>query len=160
MNLHLILTGELVRTARDEGVTMDDAMEAAADATGYSVRQIYNWRGGSQPIPAQAIPALCRRFNSRALLDALVDECAGVVVEVPDLYELDRLAAQTIRADMVTVEKFLGAFEDGKITRGELTDLEAAMTHLINNARMLYAIAEADYQRRQSVQGRQLEAVL
>ena len=159
MNLHLILTEELKRTAKAEGVTMDEAMDAVADATGYSVRQVYNWRGGTQPIPSQAIPALCQRFGSKALLNALTDACAGVRVEVPDLYELDRLAAQTIRADMALVEKFLGAFEDGIVTRGELGDLNIAMTEFVTHARMLYAIAEADYQRRQVVQGRQVEVI-
>jgi hypothetical protein len=148
----LILTDELKRMAKAEGISMEEAMEATASATGYSVRQIYNWRGGLQPIPAQAIPVLCQRFGSRAMLDALIDECAGVRVEVPELYELDRLVANIIRADMKTCEKFLDAFEDGQVTRGELADLRLAMTQLIEGGRRLYAIAESDYQRRQARQ--------
>jgi transcriptional regulator with XRE-family HTH domain len=156
----LILTEELKRAAQAEGVTMEEAMEALSDATGYSVRQIYNWRGGSQPIPAAALPALCQRFGSRSLLDAVTDACAGTRVDVPELFDLDRLCAQVIRSDMAAVDKFLAAFEDARITRAELAGLNEAMTAMISNVRRLYAIAEADCQRRQVVQGRQVEAVL
>lgn len=152
MNLPHVLDNEFRRVAKAEGKSMDALVEEIAGLTGKSVRQLYNFRSGKWDIPSQLIPVLCRRFRSRALLDALSEECGESAVEVPDPYDLTRLVSQTVRGDLRYFEQFLDAFEDGVIEKQELDRLRESSEYLILDVKKFFAMAEADYARRQRLQ--------
>lgn len=155
MKLALTLDREFKRIAKEEQIEMVDLVVECARLIGCSPRQLYNYRSGKWPLPGDAIPALCKRFGSLALLHALADGCRETSVEVPEQFELSRLVAQTVRDDMKHYDRFLGAFEDGVVERGELDELLASGARIIQNVRQFEAIAVADYERRSRVRGSQ-----
>lgn len=144
-----VLDGEFRRVAQQEGIEMAELIADVAREIGCSTRQLYNYRSGKWPLPATAIPTLCRRFASYALLDALRDEChLEDEIAVPDSYDLTRLVAQTVRDDMRYYERFLNAFESDGIDFNELEELRASGERIIQNVRQFEAIAAADCHRR------------
>lgn len=149
-------TAELKRIASTEDKTMDVLCEEIARLVGLKgERQLYNWRSGKWPLPSDAIPFLCRRFKSLALLHALEDECTDVVVEVPDGYDLTREVSRTVRNDLQAYERYLTAFESDGIEPHELRELRELMEAVVRNAHRFLEIAATDCERRS-----QSEAVL
>jgi hypothetical protein len=152
MQLPHVLDAEFKRVAKAEGKSMEALVEEVAALVGYRPRQIYNFRSGKWDIPSSLIPRLCNRFHSRALLDALIDECGETRVEVPDNYELTCIVSQTVRDDLRHYEKFLAAFEDSEINERELAELRESGARVISNVKKFEAIAEADCDRQQRAQ--------
>lgn len=148
MNLALTLDGEFKRVAKAEQVSMDDLVTECARLIECSTRQLYNYRSGKWLLPGEMIPRLCKRFGSLALLHALEDECRETSIEIPEQFELSRLVSQTVRDDLRHYERFLDAFEDGVIERGEMEELRASGDRIVQNVRQFEAIAAADHARR------------
>lgn len=155
MKLALTLDDEFKRVAKDEKIPMEELVAECARLIGCTPRQLYNYRSGKWPLPGDAIPALCKRFGSLALLHALADGCRATPIEIPEQFELSRLVAQTIRDDMKHYDRVLGIFEDGVVERNELEDLRASGARVIQNVRQFEAIADADYERRARLRGSQ-----
>src|SRR5947209_19817010 len=101
------LDEEFKRVAKAEGKSMEDLMRAVAALVGVCVREVYNWRSGKWKFSYHHFPVLCKRFRSRAVLDALIEECGETPVDVPDPYDLTRLVSQTVREDLRYFEQFL-----------------------------------------------------
>lgn len=152
MQLALTLDAEFKRVAREEQKSMDDLVTEVAALTGKCARQLYNFRSGKWDLPSSLIPLLCRRFRSRALLDALIDECRGTEVEVPDLFDLTRLISRTVGDDMRHFESYIRAFEDGIVSEQELRELRESGERLISDVRKFEAIAVEDFERRRRLQ--------
>jgi hypothetical protein len=146
------LDREIKRVAKAEGRSMEDLVSEVAGLVGKSERQIYNWRSGKWGFDYKLIPVLCKRFHSLALAHALVEECGGTPIDVPDAYDLTRLVSQTVREDLRYFEQFLDAFEDGVIEKQELDRLRESSEYLILDVKKFFAMAEADYSRRQRLQ--------
>src|SRR5260370_13870906 len=74
-NLAPLLNLEILALAKRENKTDEKQMEALmdelAELCGVKRRQLYHWRSGHHPLPGEHVPALCRRFGSRALLDVM-----------------------------------------------------------------------------------------
>ncbi len=149
MKLHLTLDDEFKRIAKQESLSMEALVDEVSRLAGCSTRQMYNYRSGKWLLPAQLIPALCKRFRSRALLDALIDECRATRIDVPDSYDLTRLISQVVRQDLKHYERCIDAFEsDGGIDGLELEEITDATERVIQNARQILAIAHENNQRR------------
>lgn len=147
-------TAELNRIRQAEGKTMEEICGEVAELVGLrgkECRQLYNWRAGKWPLPSNVIPALCRRFKSRALLHALEAECTDVVVEVPDSFDLTREVSRTVRGNLAAYEQFLQAFEDGTIEPHELQQLRECMEQVVGDAYRFLEIAATDCERRTAV---------
>lgn len=155
MNLALTLDDEIKRVAKAEGITREELVDEVSRLAGCGIRQIYNYRSDKWALPAKLIPVLCKRFRSQALLYALVQECEGLQVEVPDNYDLVRLVAQAIRTDMQHYDQYLQAFDSNGIDANELATLRATSERIIVNLRHLDAIAGADYERRHQLKSAQ-----
>lgn len=152
MNLPHALDEEFKKVAKAEQKSMEELVREVAALVGYSARQVYNFRSGKWLLPAQLIPVLCKRFRSRALLDALIDECGDAQVEVPDSYELTCLVSQTVRDDLRHYERFLAAFEDDEISEREMAELRESGERVITNVKKFEAIAQSDLDRRLRLQ--------
>ncbi|MCP9496260.1 MAG: hypothetical protein MSG64_17590 [Pyrinomonadaceae bacterium MAG19_C2-C3] len=141
------LDDEFQRTAKAEGIALDELVAQIATLLNCRARQIYNYRCGKTPLPAESVPVLCRRFRSQALLFALVSLC-DEQVDAPDDFDLVRLVSQQARKHLSHHERMLEAFEDGVISSAELSELENSKDRLIRGVLELHAIAVDDYRRR------------
>lgn len=150
MNIARTLDDEFKRVAKQEGLMMEELVEQVAEMTGYTQRQLYNFRSGKWPLPAVIIPLLCQRFGSRVLMQALAAECERTPINVPDTYELARITTQAVRDDMRHFQFILDAFEDGRIDQEELSQLRASSERVCERIWMFYEIAAADYDRRRA----------
>ena len=157
MQLPHTLDDEFKRVAAAEGLAMEELVLAVSQITGYSSRQLYNFRSGKWPMPAELIPVLCKRFGSLALLHELEDACSETKIEIPEDFELAKLCAQTVRDDMRHYGRFMDAFEDGVIERSELDELNRSGERVVQNVRMFLGIATADYQRRATFKQEQIQ---
>lgn len=147
-----ILDSEFRRVAKAEDIPMEELVEEVSQSTRYTPRQLYNYRAGKWPIPAELIPYFCMRFKSRSLIDAMVAQCNRVCpVEVPDQYDLAKLSSKAVRDTLGHFTRVLDAFEDKHITRDELQRLEESSTEVLMTVEMFLGIARADYERRQTV---------
>lgn len=144
-------TAELNRVRLIEDKTMEEICAEVAELaglTGRQHRQLYNWRSGKWPLPSNVIPILCRRFGSRALLDALAVECQDIKIEVPETFDLTREVSRTVRQDLRAYEHYLAAFESDGIEPHELQRLRELMEDVVRNAHRFLEIAVADCERR------------
>jgi hypothetical protein len=149
LKAHHTLDSEFKRVANDEGVPMEELVAEVAGLTKKSERQIYNFRSGKWPIPDCLYPILCKRFRSRALANALLDDCGETPVKVPDSYELPVLASKTIREDLEYYAEFLADFESDGIDPGELKHLRELAERVVRNVYGFVEIAAEDCERRQ-----------
>lgn len=148
MNLALTLDGEIKRVSKLEQISIEDLVKEVAQITECSARQVYNYRSGKWLLPGAYIPALCKRFGSRALLNALEDSCRETPVEVPEAFDLTRLVSQTVREDLRYYEQFLTDFEtDGGIDPRELSELRELAERVIGNAYRFVEIAAENCER-------------
>lgn len=144
-----LLDAEYRRVAKEEDIPMEQLVEEVSQATRYTPRMLYNHRSGKWPLPAELISYYCMRFKSRVLIDALVAQCNRVCpISVPDQFDLARLSSRAVRDTLSHYEKFLDAFDDGRITPEELQRLEASSTQVLTTVEMFLGIARADYERR------------
>lgn len=152
MHFTCTLNSEFKRVAKAERITMEELVAEVSALTGVRTRQIYNWRSGKWAMNHTLIPILCKRFRSRALAQALLDDCTETQVEIPDGYDLNRLTSQTLRNTLRHFEKYLDAFEDGVIDACEMRELEESSEVVIRDVRTFLAIALEDHGRRQRLQ--------
>jgi hypothetical protein len=148
MKLHLTLDNEFVRVARIEEISLEALMAEAAELTGRSTRELYNYRSGKLDIPSKLLPALCLRFKSFLLLDALREGCRQMRREVPDTFDLTLCVARTVREDMRHYEFLIEAFESNGVDPQELESLRKSANRVIENAYQLLSVAEEDCARR------------
>jgi hypothetical protein len=150
MNLALTLDAEIKRVSNKEQISIEDLVKEVARITECSTRQVYNYRSGKWLLPGEHIPALCKRFGSRALLHALEDSCRETPIEIPEDFDLTRLVSQTVREDLKYYEQFLDDFEsDGGIDPSELVELRELAERVIGNAYRFVEIASDNCERRQ-----------
>jgi hypothetical protein len=148
MQLPPTLDAEFRRVAREEQKSREALVAEVAALTHKSERQIYNYRSGKWSLPADLIPALCRRFRSRALLAALEEQCREVEVDVPNPAAMVTMVSRTIREDLDHYQHYLDAFEDGVIQPRELRDIRERAERVIRNLYQFVAIAAAQCERR------------
>lgn len=141
---------EILRVTKAEKKTdqksMTEFLKELASSCGVGLRMIYHWRSGATKLPAEHLPALCKRFGSNALLNELT-RLSEQEIEVLDEFDVARLAARAVRDDLATYERFLSDFEDG-IQPGELIELRELGARIHGNVHRLLEIAEADCARR------------
>lgn len=150
MSLPRVLDEEFKRVAREEEKTMEELVSEVAALTNYTPRQLYNFRSGKWPLPAELIPFFCMRFKSRAVLNALIAICEKIPVKVPESLDIARLSSQVVREDLRHYETLLDAFEDGVITRAELDALEESGDKVIQNICITREIVRTNYERKQA----------
>lgn len=143
-----ILNEEFKRIVRCDEISMEDLVLETASLIQRSARHVYNYRTGKWPFEPAFIPIFCRRFGSRALLDALANECSEVQVEIPDKFDLTRMVSVTVRQDLEFYQEYLQAFESEGIQPHELQRLRELMERVIHNAYRFLEIAVADCERR------------
>lgn len=155
MNLTPLFNIEILRIAKAEQKTDEGQMKALmaelADLCGVSVRMVYHWRSGRNKLPSDHVPALCKRFGSRVLLDALNDAASETAIDVPDSFDLALMASRDIREDLTVYERFLKDFEGDGIQPGEVVELRELAARVHRNVHQLLDIAEADCARRLAV---------
>jgi hypothetical protein len=94
---------ELFRIAKEEGVKMAELVDEIAALVGKSPRHLYNYSSGKWPVPSHLIPVLCRRFKSKALLDALATDLESADIHVPEDYDLVRILASSLGSVLISV---------------------------------------------------------
>jgi hypothetical protein len=155
MKVALTLDSECRRVARAEQIEMADLMAEAAQLTGRSVREIYNYRSGKWSLPSDLIPIFCKRFGSYVLIDALREECREQRMPLPDKLDLVSLVAQTVRDDMQHYQFLIEAFEsDGGIDAQELASLRRTGERVIQNVYHLLGVCEENCARREGQKAR------
>jgi hypothetical protein len=147
-----LLNLEILRIAKEENRTDEKSMKAFMDELArlceVGRRQLYHWRSGLHPLPAEHVPTLCERFGSRVLLDALVNAATETIVEVPDSFDLAMHASRLVREDLAVYEELLLDFESDGIQPGELVRLRELCARVHRNIHLALDIAEADCARR------------
>jgi hypothetical protein len=144
-----VLNEEFKRVAQRDEISMEDLVQEVAYLIQRSGRHVYNYRTGKWPFEPALIPLFCRRFGSRALLDAIVSECSEVTVRIPDRFDLTRLVSTTVRQDLQFYEEFLSAFESDGIQPEQLRRLRELMERVVHNAYQFLEIAVTNCERRQ-----------
>lgn len=147
-NFARTLDSEFRRIAEQEEKTMEEMVTEVSRLLNRSIRQIYNYRSGKWSLEARHVPTLCRRFNSLALVNALVAECNDVKVVIPDGFDLTRMTSRTVRQNLEYYERFLDAFESDGIQPHELAGLRELMERVVYDAYQFLEIAAADCDRR------------
>jgi hypothetical protein len=154
MNLTPLFNQEILRVAKAENRTDEKSMkqflEELAELCGVGLRMVYHWRSGRNKLPSDHVPALCKRFGSLALLDAMNRAAADTSISIPDNYELAILVSQTVREDLEVYEQILRDFESDGIQPGELPRMRELEARVHANVHRLVEIAEADCARRQN----------
>ena len=142
-----VFNAEIRRIAHKENKTDEKSMrrlmeEIAAICGLQDTRMVYHWRSGRHPLPAEHVPALCKRFNSYALLEAIKD--ANIEIEIPDNFNLALEANRALQQDLECYERLLLSFDDGQITPGELLELKELEARAHRNLHLMMGIAEAN----------------
>jgi hypothetical protein len=147
-----LLNAEILALATRENKTdeklMKELMTELGRLCGVSRRMVYHWRSGHHPLPGEHVPALCERFGSRVLLDALTAAASNMAVEVPDIFDLAILASRSVREDMAFIQEILLDFESDGIQPREMATLRELEARAHQNLHRLMGIAEADCTRR------------
>lgn len=142
--LSQVLADEFRRVAREEKIEMQDLVDQVATLTGYSARQLYNYRSGKWPIPADLIPTLCKRFKSAALLRAMSD-AVEAAVELPadrDLFDMSMEVLKEASDLLFAVASSSRAGFDQQV----LNELDEATERLVRRERMLLALLSRQYE--------------
>lgn len=152
-NLAPLFNAEIRRVAREENKTDEKSMDAFMEEIALicdlkQKRMVYHWRSGRHRLPAEHVPALCRRFKSNVLLDALTAAAGEIEIAIPDSLDLARQASRSLRQDLEFHERFLKHFEHDGIQPGELDELRELQARAHRNLHLMFGIAEADCQRR------------
>ncbi|HKO43385.1 MAG TPA: hypothetical protein VJU84_08845 [Pyrinomonadaceae bacterium] len=139
-----ILDSEFKRIYEQEDKTMEELVGEIAQLVNRRPREIYNWRCGKWPVPSSAIPTLCRRFGSTALVNALVAECSDVAVVVPEGADVPRMVTRTMKKDLALFEQFLDAHDSDGFQPHELRTLREMAEQTIADIYRLVEVAGAD----------------
>lgn len=139
---------ELKRIAAEREESLNETIEKLAGLVGVSTRQIYNYRSGKSEIPAEFIKIFSEQFGSQALGLAWIStfEITSETFEI-DEFDLSRLANRVTRETLAVGDKFLAAFDDGKITGFELEELKRGKCAAVASFNRLEEVAEKSYLR-------------
>lgn len=141
----LTLENEIKRIAAEREESIEETINKLSHLSGITVRQIYNYRNGKTDIPSGLIPVFCRQFGSNALAMAILKQCEPTP-EIED-FDLVKLANKSARQTLKAHDRFLEAFEDGKIDGFEINELKKATAGAVANFHRLEGIAEDAYDR-------------
>ncbi len=144
--VQLAFEAEIKRIAKDRGEPMGATTALLSKFTGVSERQIYNYRMGKTPVAPEQIKIFCEQFNSAALAQAWISTF-NVVQTDRELFDLTRFANKSLRNVLEAGDKFLGAFEDGKIDGHELNELHLAGAAIKRDADQMIEVAVDAYKR-------------
>lgn len=142
----LTIEAEIKRVAESRDESINETISRLAKFTNLSIRQIYNYRMGKTQVPENLILIFTKQFASTALVSAWLAE--NEVTEVPDNFDLVRLANKSARQILQTHDSFLEAFEDGHIDGFEITELKKSAAKSVANIKELEHIAELNHQQR------------
>lgn len=140
-----ILDAEFQRVAKEEDLPLGELMINVSTELGLTTRQVHNLREGRTEMSATHIAFFCRRFGSNLFADLLRDESP---VDVPDEFDLARLASSAVREALGHYERVLDAFEGSGIHPSDLASLEDSGGRVINTVRRFQSIAVAYCERR------------
>lgn len=147
MSIPQVLDAEFKRVAREDDVSMETLVDDVSRASGFSPRQLYNFRSGKWPLPASLIPIACRRFKSRALLYSLIAEVERTPVIVPETYELTRLTTQAVRDAMSHYTLILDLFDDRRMEKPDVDELRRSTESVSQTLWAFLEIAQSAYRR-------------
>ncbi|HKV41698.1 MAG TPA: hypothetical protein VJX67_21015 [Blastocatellia bacterium] len=122
-----VLDAEFERVSKSEDVPMLDLVEEISSLTGYSQAQLYNFRKGRFSVPSSLLPILCKRFKSRALIEALDGEIGPDPAETADF---NQLAIEATREACELHYSMIGAFKAGGVTRKDLIAFEESIERI------------------------------
>lgn len=145
----LCFEAEIKRLSNESGQPIGKVTAKLSELSGVSERQIYNYRSGKTEISPDLIKIFCQQFNSFALGCAWFSTF-NIEQDICDEYDLSRFASKTVRNVLKAGDKFLGAFEDGKIDGYEMNELELASAQIQRDARRLTEIARDNYRRQRA----------
>lgn len=145
----LCFEAEMKRLADERGEPMGDVTAKLAEMSGVGERQIYNYRTGKTEIAPEQIKIFCQQFNSFALGCAWFSTF-GIEQDVCDEFDLSRFANRMTRNMLTGGDKFLAAFDDGRIDGHELNELELVSAKIQRDARRLTEVARDAYNRRRA----------
>ncbi len=136
----LTLSSEIRRVSEETNMPVNAVIKSLAKNCGVSERQIYNYRSGKTDIPIAVVSACCKRFKSSSLALSVLDQCEGM--ELPEAFDIVRLANRSARATLEAHCEFLQAFNDGTICGAELTRLKEIKAKAISSFHSLEQVAE------------------
>lgn len=139
----LTFEAEIKRLAMETKSEIKEVMSDLAKASGLSESQLYNYRSGKTPIPADLIPELCRQFHSKALAMAVLNACDDVVDDHSEPLDLTRFCSSTVRDMLAGGEEFMDAFDDGRVDGHELTRLSHRAAKISRDSYRLLEVARA-----------------
>lgn len=145
----LCFEAEVKRLSDEREEPIGKLIANLARLSGVSERQIYNYRAGKTEIAPEQIKIFCQQFDSFALGCAWFSTF-GIEQDICDEFDLSRFASRTVRNVLQCGDKFLSAFDDGKIDGHEMNDLELASAQIQRDARRLTEIARDNYNRRRA----------
>ena len=145
----LCFEAEIKRIIDERGESAAEITNKLAAMSGVSERQIYNYRNGITELQPGHIKIFCQQFGSSALAFAWFSTF-NVEQEAIDEFDLCRFASKTVRNVLQAGDRFLSAFDDGKIDGFEMNELELASAQIQRDARRLTEIARENYNRRRA----------
>ena len=146
-SLAAMLEDEFKRVVATESISMAELVKDVAQSIHYTERHIYNWRCGKWKIPAQVLPALCRRFKSRGLIVVLESEMAGTpVLEMSGESDFCEMAISLLRQESDLVRMLVVQHLRPEPDRITLTECGESSERIIRRHRLLRAILEDKYQ--------------
>ena len=143
----LCFEAEVARISEEREETKAQIIAKLAEFSGVSERQIYHYRQGKTEIAPEQIKIFCQQFSSFALGCAWFSTF-GIEQEMFDEFDLSRFASRTVRNVLQAGDKFLSAFDDGRIDGHEMNDLELASAEIQRDARRMTEVARDAYKRR------------
>lgn len=147
--VQLCFEAEIKRIADERQEPMADVVTGLAKLSGVEMRQIYNYRNGKTAITPERIKIFCEQFNSIALGMAWLSTF-DVEQEQTELYDLSRLASQSVRNVLKAGDEFLEAFEDNHIDGHEMNKLEFAAAQIQRDTVQLLETARDHHNRRKA----------
>ena len=145
----LCFEAEIKRIIDERGESAAEVTKRLAAMSGVSERQIYHYRNGITELQPNHIKIFCQQFGSSALAFAWFSTF-NVEQEQLDEFDLSRFASQTVRNVLSAGDKFLSAFDDGKIDGFEMNELELASAQIQRDARRFVEVARDNYNRRRA----------
>lgn len=137
---------EIKRLAEEKGLSIERAMKKLSGFTGLSISQLYNYRSGKTPIPADLIPTFCKQFGSNALAMTVLAMCE-TTAEERDAFDLTRLCAKEVGTMLRFGDQFMESFDDGRIDGHEETRLSQSHAKIIRGANRMMEVVRAARQR-------------
>ena len=155
-SLAFVLDGEFKRVAKAEGISMEQLVSEVSKLTGYTPRQIYNFRSGKWDLPTSLVPILCKRFNSHALLNLLQDEINEQPIEISDTDDIPQLSIETLGEICAHHYNLLDIVNGRRsLDRNTLVEMEESTERIVQRERALFRQLEREYDRQQELKRRQ-----